>query len=395
MKNHLLMCAGCLLLISCSYLRPELPGSRPRHDTAHRNSRQDRDTVASIPRLDRDTVLRFSAVVFPESYDWVRDSAYGLAPFELVLYRDHSPELRISSASAPVSANPDTHHILEGELYSECHRDAQTILCRNGKELLRFDGEDILKGLLMTEEGLYTLYQKEGGEGFSLRRGSEILLARSEGRLFGDFGDHSYGQSGALYKDRGQICFCYYLSSEKSWHHVISGKEGTAVPKQDGVQDMKIIEGDVRFAYDKYGDCELEDARLWPIGYSHRISGTRTGLLSEPICSVILEDESSGRYRQICPVAGDAMLGSSSTWVICRDGQGCARVYDSAEGLWSDYPGMLLMSRSAAWLDANTLSLGLSSRTGGSAMIICGKRSFELDIHGYVSCISTEISLPS
>ena len=96
----------CTLNTACSYLRPEIPGSKPRSQTHNRN-RPDRnggDEDDEI-KLKPDSVIVFAAVEFRESYDWLRDSAYGIEPFIIKLYRNFDPVLEIESSSEP--AAPD------------------------------------------------------------------------------------------------------------------------------------------------------------------------------------------------------------------------------------------------------------------------------------------------
>ena len=69
------------------------------------------------PAPEPDTVLYFSAVRYPDGYDWQRDSAYGSVPFELILYRDDAPALTLAwDAEACFGPDPDRHHLLDGHL---------------------------------------------------------------------------------------------------------------------------------------------------------------------------------------------------------------------------------------------------------------------------------------
>ena len=121
-------------------------GSSPPSATAHPPASGPEDPAPAPPP---DTTVWLSAVRFPKDYDWQRDTAYGTAPFELVLYRDFAPELVLSfGPDACFVADPDRHHILSGHLYTERIADGCTRIGRDGRELFRFGQREFLVGLL-------------------------------------------------------------------------------------------------------------------------------------------------------------------------------------------------------------------------------------------------------
>ena len=383
----------CTLNAACSYLRPEIPGSKPRSQTHNRN-RPDRnggDEDDEI-KLKPDSVIVFAAVEFRESYDWLRDSAYGIEPFIIKLYRNFDPVLEIESSSAAVSANPDTHHLLDGDLITEYYKDGQTTICRNGNILFSFKGRELLKGLANRDGKLYSLYQKADGKGFTLRCNDEVMLSKTEGLLYGELGDPSYGSGGALYIEYGRLCFCYTVSEKGVFYSVTEGYEEKLQPSSPKVQDIKIIDGTARFAYGQYDGCTLSDARVWRTRTSYIISGIATarGSLEESCVTI----DSKGNVQTICAGSGSIYHNGTSAFVIDESTAECTRVYDNGAGSWNDYDGYFLISRSAAYPDGGILSLALSSKTGGPPAVDCGGRIRETGIHGYISCLSTSISLP-
>ena len=174
MKNFILLAAAVpLLLCSCSK-NNSLSG------LGHR-------TQPKTPEPVRDTSVYVSAVIVPDEYDWHRDTACGAASCSLVLIKDGVPCLSIpTGAAAEVSTDPDTHHLLEGHLYTE---------------------------LLVDSTGVYTLGRNRDSDGFCFRRNGESLLRQDTGLVFGDFSRSSYGRTGALYRDGGAVCFCFRNSS--------------------------------------------------------------------------------------------------------------------------------------------------------------------------------------
>ena len=197
MRNFILSAAAVpLLLLSCSK-------SGSLSGLGHR-------TDPPLPAAVPDTSVYISAVLVPDEYDWHRDTACGAASCSLILLRDGVPVLSFpTGAAAEISTDPDTHHLLGGHLYTEYSTRTETVIRRDGNELLRYPGREVLVGLLVDSTGVYTLGRNRDSDGFCLRRNGESLLRQDSGQVFGDFCKSSYGRTGALYRDGGAVCFCF------------------------------------------------------------------------------------------------------------------------------------------------------------------------------------------
>lgn len=169
---------------------------------------------------------------------------------DIVLFKDGIRILTLGTGDdVEVSKDPDMHHIAGGCLYTEFTTATETVIKRNGEELIRYSGREILKGIIVKDEALYTLGQDKDGQGFSFRKDGEILLSNTEGRVWGDMYEASYSPAGALYEDRGDICFIYCTGSGRSatWYAVRDGKEKAFTPPEavSDIFDIRICDGDV------------------------------------------------------------------------------------------------------------------------------------------------------
>ena len=169
---------------------------------------------------------------------------------DIVLFKDGSRILTLGTGDdVEVSKDPDMHHIAGGCLYTEFTTATETVIKKNGEELFRYSGREILKGILVKDEALYTLGQDKDGQGFSFRKDGEILLSNTEGRVWGDMYEASYSPSGALYEDQGDICFIYCTGNGRhvSWYAVREGKEKAFTPPDavSDIYDIRRYDGDV------------------------------------------------------------------------------------------------------------------------------------------------------
>lgn len=227
-----------------------------------------------------DTTVYFTAMCYPDSVDWRLDSLVGKeVPATLVLFRDFEPVLSIETgAVTAVSPDFDLHHLVGGELYTEYADNAHTIIGRNGKELFRYQGREVLCSLIPDTSGVYTLGRNRSGEGFSLRCNGRSLFRSTDGEIVGP-----------LCLDRGMPTFGFrrYVGGEPL-EFVFDGRECSQLPRADGelLVDMRLVEGTLyRLNLDV-------DGRLWFCS-----NGVSTLVETTPVCA---EQESS----ELCSFGG-------------------------------------------------------------------------------------------
>ncbi len=209
MKGLLIFLCGLLLLQSCE----KYTLSRVYRAQVMYNNGGGRGTVADSTEAPKgDTSVFVSAVSVPKDYDWRRDSLYGAVPCELRLMKNGVPVFSMQTGEI-ASSSPDTHHILDGHLYTEFASPDGTVICRDGKELFRYPRRETLKGLLVRGEDVYTLGHSLDDGSLNYRRNGEMLLRQDSGEAFGDFSMPGYGRNGALYENGGKVCFCFKTPS--------------------------------------------------------------------------------------------------------------------------------------------------------------------------------------
>jgi hypothetical protein len=394
-KTPFILATLLALLPGCVFLDDGLDGRRARAECSReggRPVRAPRDTVRQEP-ASPDTVVLFSAVRFPEDYDWQRDSAYGTVPFELLLYKDGSPVLTLASGTDPCfTTDPDRHHLLSGHLYTERAADGQTRIGRDGVELFRFDGREYLLGLLEDGADLYTLSRRVTEGGFTFRKNGSILLERPDGMPYGSLSDPSYAPTGALYRDSGSIVFCY--RTRTGCFLVLDGRETQSVlPVQDYL-DFRICGGKPVALGSDFKGNRLTEGRIWPEGDSYCVTG----------CFV----NYAGARSYGCMRPTDSFLET----VICREEAvlyhspeasfGVAagvdgRVYLYGAGSTGLYPlPCYFPSPKCARAVGDKLLVALTPKdTAQPPRVRLGRQEKEVHIHGYISGVGIEISQPA
>lgn len=232
---------------SCTLIDPPLQFGSPR--TGERPSGHSGHSGHS---KGPDTLLLVSAVEFPVSYDWQRDTAYGGVSCTVRLFRGREVAVSIPAGrGTTVSAAPDGHRIIEGDLYTLYSDSRGTFIGRNGGEVASWDDREYILGLFPRGKSVYTLGRRHGG-GLSFRLDGKELYGDALGTLFGSFSSDTYGPTGALYECGGSIFFAYGRPGEVCF--VRDGELLQTVRVPSGrVLDAKYIAGGPAVLYNRSG----------------------------------------------------------------------------------------------------------------------------------------------
>lgn len=196
-----------------------------------------------------DTVLYMTAVEFPEGYDWRRDTSFREVQGRLVLYRDSLRILEFPAGPGyPAGLDPDLHHFVGGHIYTESCTGDETVIGRDGETLFSYPGRELLCGLLVEGDDVYTLGRSRSGKGFSLRRNGEELFSRPDGGIAAHFSANPLYLSGALYRDRGHMYFSYWRPLEEGseinlWYIVEDGVESRVEVPDGRMYDIRVRDG--------------------------------------------------------------------------------------------------------------------------------------------------------
>ena len=393
-----------LALSACVFLDEPLSRGTSRTDAAqHRPDSLNRelppkDTPGSPP--DRpDTSVWWSAVRFPHDYDWQRDTAYGAAGFELLLFRDGTPVLTLASGpDAPFCPDPDRHHILSGHLYTERMAGGQTLIGRDGKELFRFDGREFLVGLLEDGDDLYTLSRPSSGQGFALRKNGQPLILRTDGIPYGSLSDPSYGPGGALYRDGGKRVFCYRGGSVlNNTYYLVRDEEETRLdsllPSQT-VLDLKQHDGEVFALSPNFLRSMLYEGSIWPEGKGYAV----TGCFSDGVAGVFwgwLEADAWTTQHLLSRERAVLYHSPQANWGVSTGMDGIVRWYGPDREWRSEVP-CHFFSPACATLVGERFILALNPKDIlRRPQLLDGGGLKEVDVYGYVSRVAAEVRLPA
>lgn len=140
-----------------------------------------------------------TGVEYPEGYDWKPDIGYGADGAVLFLMEGEERilELQVGYDNA-VSADADMHRCINGHLYTDFSTEQETIVKRDGVELFRYFGREMIVSMAERPDGIYTLGKPRAGTGWTYRKNGEIILHKGVGSIL-------HG----LHTDGDRLCFSY------------------------------------------------------------------------------------------------------------------------------------------------------------------------------------------
>ena len=212
MRSRLLIVAGLAMVMSCG-LR-EIGGELP----------QKNEDVWKGPGADlkpggsgavKKSVWYVTGFDYPEGYDWMSDPEAGSVKCSLVVYANAVPMLKIPVGTEyEVSADPDMHRMVGGDLYTDFSTDSMTVIKKNGRHLFSYPGREMIAGMHVDSSGVYTLGSSRRGYGFTFRRNGVLLFENAGGHLLGQMSVGQHGCAFAFYENvagSGQSFQRYYL----------------------------------------------------------------------------------------------------------------------------------------------------------------------------------------
>ena len=237
---------------------------------------------------DRSEVWYTVGVDYPEGYDWRSDEEKESVRCSLVVFADGIPMMKVPVGQEyEISSDPDMHRMLGGNLYTDYSTAEETVIKRNGTLLFRYTGCEMIVGMAVEGDYVYTLGLSRSGAGFSFRRNGEILLERNDCHAYPRLQRIEDGFSLAFYEtevsqDRyryfhymaGEVCEVALLKNVvKVWDIVCHQDKLCCLAPVLGSSDPVIVAGNEKYVLEVPKDLQVEDCRFIDDGQDLYIEG--------------------------------------------------------------------------------------------------------------------------
>lgn len=343
-------------------------------------------------------------VDYPDDYDWRSDGQKGTVRCSLVVFANGVPMMKVPIGEEyEVSADPDMHRMLGNSLYTDYSTDQETVIKKNGEQLFRYAGREMIVDMALDGDDVYTLGQCRDGGGFAFRKNGEVLLERSTGYAFPRLQKSDAGWCFAFCemigsgKDAHERCFHYSGGSvsqiavrediKKIWDVVLHEGKLCYIASVVGIALPVLVAGDDMNTLGLSAGSEVVSCRFVSEG----------GLYVEGVISQKGKAFFSGLWNQtklvkmfppgytvssVCAGAGDVCCVLNGPDLF-TDGI----IYRSGESLTMPDGYMSMGGRSMVMVDG-ILYVGLTSEQEDSAAMWVDNEMKPLKINGFISHIS-------
>lgn len=346
-----------------------------------------------------------TAFSYPESFDWYNGDVTKVKS-SLIAFKDGTPIVRLSVGEGyNVSHEPDRHRFIEGHLYTDCPVNGEMVLSVDGKQIVRYEGEERIVGMVIENGHVYTLGVPADGEGFVYRRDGEALISKHSGTVFK-----------RLEKDDDKICFAYgsrFITGDGEQIRYYMVRDGVEKRIElptgvDIVMDVISHKGETccvafsSYSKDAYYYREgflrvLDLPRSAVLTYASFINGNNEAPCLEGVyesvdgtqtCAIWIEAD---EYLYIDNKLSVSYACTSSDWIgfvmnpLSSDSNGLIMAGSEVSTMPEGYR---CIGRCPVAMDEQEMFVGLSSTKKGRPLLWRGGIVDTLDINGYISTVN-------
>lgn len=398
MKQIITIISAVIAMTSCSISETGL-SQRPQGEDIWKNPVFNTDSSSTVK-----TRCYVTGLDYPEGYDWRADPEKGTVKCSLVVFADGVPVMKIPVGHEyNVSPDPDMHRMLEGHLYTDYSTAEETIIKKDGTELFRYEGREMILDMSVSHENIYTLGQPRHGEGFTYRKNGEILIERNIGHAFPRLQNID---------DTLHFAFSEPIESvaEKleRYYHVKNGKVMQVAVREDVKKVWDVIWHNDKACYlasmtGVSAPVSVDGHNMRALEFSEGIDMLTSRLLSagkslgvEAIC---LHDQHYSSCLWKDAVKHKQFSEDMTISAICTSGDGiCCALNSGSSGIGGvifrcgeiytmpvDYAAM---GNNPIDMMDGILHIGLSSLSGGKPVIWKDGQTEELDINGMICTLT-------
>ena len=350
----------------------------------------------------RNEVWYTVGVDYPEGYDWRSDEEKGSVRCSLVVFADGIPMVKVPVGHEyEVSSDPDMHRVIGGVLFTDYSTGTETVIKINGTQAFRYAGNEMIVGIAVEGDYVYTLGLSRGGAGFSFRRNGEVLLERKNCHAYPRLQRVEDGFSLAFYEPvDGQTrdrCF-HYMAGEvceialrkdvvKVWDVICHQDKLCYLASVLGSSEPVIVAGSEKYVLEVPKGLQVESCRFIEGGNYLHVEGIvrNDGGISSALWKMndLQEVFPSGYIVSAFCLRNDVLacaLNSSSLVlpsIIYRGGE----IHEAPLGYIS-------MGGQSIVVSNGFLYVGLTSKRGNNAAVWANKEMKPLKINGFISHMS-------
>lgn len=400
MKTYLLIMTG-ILAASCS-LSEINPSQRPSRNDIWQNPSFGKDSS----NVDK-TTCYMTAFDYPEGYEWKADTDNGNVKCSLIVFANDVPVMKIPVGKEyEVSSDPDMHRILGGHLYTDYSTDHETVIKKDGQELFRYDGREMILDMIIYGTDIFTLGCPRRGDGLILRKNGIAEFQKESASPIGKIQIVEDGISFAYREmipaaDRTLERYWIFQAGQarqvavrddirKVWDIIQHEGDVCYLAGMTGIDQPVLVKGEKLSALDTPSGTDIITGRMFSAGGTIATELIYTDSHVYYSCGIWIESKQHRLFNTGVIISGIC------TWdkgVYCilnsGDGNGGGTIFRCGETMNAP-EGYTMMGNNPICVTDGILRIGLSSLTGGKPIIWKDGVISEIDINGYICTLTSD-----
>lgn len=353
---------------------------------------------------DPENACYVTAFDYPEGYDWKSDPEKGKVKCTLVLFAGTKPILKIPVGDAcEMSSDPQRHRVIGGDLYSDFSDGVTTVVKKNGRELYRYDGAEVVEKMLLHKGRIHSLCRPVSGAGFSYRIDGQSVIGRADGTFY----DHI-----SVYRDTVSFFFRRPVTSAEGVTDGIYQVRAGTVEKVDignvfKVWDIALFKGElcrIVSCAEKDAPVMMADGKSSSVEYFRNRTIVYCHFIDSETRCAILRCHHTGSNLMT-----DFYWTSAGEWDAYRFTQTFSCFHADDTGTYAvinpedDMDGIIFYGRRANNMPKDchvrntgcmtvigeVMYVGLTSDKGGNPVLWTNEKRDTLDVNGYIASVSS------
>ncbi len=342
---------------------------------------------------------------YPDGYDWRADPEPEEGRCSLAVYADCVPIKRIPAGKGTeIPLEIDRHRLIDGHVYTDFAAGGGTVIRKDGKELLRWEGSELVTDMLCVDDALHTVSVPVDGSGFRYRVNGRPVVQRDDGHCFGHM---------RCFNDTVSFCFSqpsrsssrlpddFYVSANgkvskavlpdpvvKVWDMMVHEGETCIIVTEDGVQKgPKMLQGEMKWQVNHMLFTEIVSCRFTDTD----------ALCAEVICihpdkrmtNLLCKEEMSWTLCAVGSTISAYQVNDAGYYYVSNDSGSGNDGSIFQNHLMHDVPeGYAVMGVNPVDVEDGDMYIGFSSRTGGSPALWKNGSLTSLKVNGYIARVS-------
>lgn len=378
-------------------------------DNSERPSRNEIWENTSYGKDSSDTgrkVCYMTAMDYPDGYDWRVDTEKGSVKCSLTVFADEIPIMKIPVGDEyEISSEPDMHRMIGGHIYTDYSTDSETVIKKDGKEIFRFDGREMILDAYVSGQDFLTLGCPRKGNGLTFRKNGTAVFQKNNAVPFNKMLTKNNGISFAfreivesgndelekywLFQDSEVRQIAARDDIQKVWDIIIHNGEVCYIADIVGIDQPVLVQGETLKVLDTPERMQIVMGRMFSV---------ENAIATELIYTYNHVFYSSGIWvgsEQYWMLNFGTTISGLCTWengIYCmfnsNSEKGGGLILRCGEALNAP-EGYTMIGNNPICVTDGILRIGLSSLTGEKPIIWKDGITSEIDINGYICTLTS------